>query len=120
MDIKAARPVSSVSAPTAAAGKRAIVQVQDDSPPARAAGRAQPPVRDLQHTLAVVAEQLNEFLRSSSRDLEFRVDNGANTTVVTVRNPSTGDVVRQIPNEEALRIMRNLNAQSGTFVDLTA
>jgi len=80
----------------------------------------QAPVRDLQHTLAVVAEQLNEFMRSSNRDLEFRVDDGADTTVVTVRNPSTGEVVRQIPNEEALRVMRRLNAQSGTFVDLIA
>ena len=120
MDIKAAKPVSSVSASTAgAAGKRAgegPVQDLPQAPPAK----VQAPVRDLQHTLAVVAEQLNEFMRSSSRDLEFRVDDGANTTVVTVRNSSTGEVVRQIPNEDALRLMRRLNAQSGTFVDLIA
>ena len=120
MDIQAAKPVSNVSAPTSAAGKRAASSPVQDSPSALPVGKPQPPVRDLQHSLAVVAEQLNEYLRSSSRDLEFHVDSGANTTVVTVRNPSTGEVVRQIPNEEALRIMRNLNAQSGTFVDLTA
>ena len=118
MDIKAAKPVSSVSA-TTTAGKRADNGPVQDPPPAPPV-KVQPPVHDLQHTLAVVAEQLNEFMRSSSRDLEFRVDIGANTTVVTVSNPSTGEVVRQIPNEEALRVMRRLNAQSGTFVDLTA
>jgi len=118
MDIKAAKPVSNVSV-SAAAGKRAVQNpVQGDSP-ARPVVKA-PPVRDMQHTLAVVAEQLNEYLRSSSRDLEFHVDSGANTTVVTVRNPSTGEVVRQIPNEDALRLMRKLNAESGTFLDVTA
>ena len=119
MDIKAAKPVSSVSA-TTTAGKRADNGPVQDPPPAASVAKVQAPVRDLQHTLAVVAEQLNEFMRSSSRDLEFRVDDGANTTVVTVRNPSTGEVVRQIPNEEALQVMRRLNAQSGTFVDLIA
>jgi flagellar protein FlaG len=118
MDIKAARPVSNVPA-TAAAGKRADPNPAKDKAPVRPVVEP-PPVRDLQHTLAVVAEQLNEYLRSSSRDLEFHVDSGADTTVVTVRNPSTGEVVRQIPNEDALRLMRNMNAQSGTFVDLTA
>ena len=119
MDIKAAKPVSSVSAPTAA-GKRAGDSPGQEHLPAPPVEKVQAPVHDLQHTLAVVAEQLNEFMRSTNRDLEFRVDDGADTTVVTVRNPSTGEVVRQIPNEEALRIMRRLNAQSGTFVDLTA
>ena len=119
MDIKAAKPVSSVSA-TTTAGKRADNGPVLDPSPAAPVAKVQTPVRDLQHTLAVVAEQLNEFMRSSNRDLEFRVDDGADTTVVTVRNPSTGEVVRQIPNEEALRVMRRLNAQSGTFVDLIA
>ena len=120
MDIKAAKPVSSVSA-TTTAGKRAVNESSTGNRLRRApVAKAPAPVRDLQHTLAVVAEQLNEFMRSSSRDLEFRVDDGADTTVVTVRNPSTGEVVRQIPNEEALRLMRRLNAQSGTFVDLIA
>lgn len=119
MDIPA-KPVSSVSAPTATAGKRVAVNADREESPAQPEISIKTPVRDLQHTLAVVAEQLNAFMRASSRDLEFSVDSGANTTVVTVRNASTGEVVRQIPNEDALRLMRRLNAQSGTLVDLIA
>jgi flagellar protein FlaG len=91
--------------------------------PAPAVVKAQPerPVaQELQQTLAIVAEHLGEYLRSSDRDLEFRIDSGTHTTVITVRNGQTGDVVRQIPNETALRLMRLLNAESGTLVDLTA
>ena len=119
MDIPA-KPVSRVSAPPATAGKKVAVNADRDKSPATPEISIKQPVRDLQHTLAIVAEQLNEFMRASSRDLEFRVDSGADTTVVTVRNASTGEVVRQIPNEDALRLMRRLNAQSGTLVDLIA
>jgi flagellar protein FlaG len=97
MDIKAAQPLSSVSAA-----------------PARRIEH------NLQHKMAVVAEQLQDFLRSGDRNLEFRVDGDSHTTVITVRNASTGDVIRQIPTETALRIMRHLNADCGTLVDLTA
>ena len=119
MDISA-KPVSSVSAPTATAGTKVTVNADREESPAKPEISFEPPARDLQHTLAVVAEQLNEYMRASRRDLEFHVDSGANTTVVTVRNASTGEVVRQIPNEDALRLMRRLNAQSGTLVDLIA
>lgn len=119
MEIKAAKPVSNVSASSAAAGKPSASSGQEVKPP-QAVAEPKQVVRDMQQTLAVVAQHLNELARSSSRNLEFSVDKGANTTVITVRNASTGEVVRQIPNEDALRLMRRLNAQSGTFVDLTA
>lgn len=121
MDIQAVKPVSSVPASPVAAGKHGADVRKPDAQPSEPAKAqpVQPPVRDLQHTLTVVAEQLQEYLRASGRDLEFRVDGDAGATVITVRNASTGEVIRQIPNEEALTIMRRLNAQSGTFVDLT-
>jgi flagellar protein FlaG len=122
MDIKAAKPVSSVSAVKDTAGRQAPVTKPRDAAPSvpPREGQAEVVARELQHRQAVVAEQLRQYLRATDRDLEFRVDGDTGTTVITVRNASTGDVVRQIPNEEALRIMRSLNAESGTFIDLTA
>ncbi len=67
-----------------------------------------------------VAKRLEQFLNASRRDIEFRVDQDADATVVTVRNANTGDVVRQFPNEEALRMMRRLNEGSATLLDTTA
>ena len=121
MDIKAAKPVSSVSAVREAAGKQAPAAQPRNAAPSVPPREGQVDVaRELQHRQAVVAEQLRQYLKATDRDLEFRVDGDTGTTVITVRNASTGDVVRQIPNEEALRIMRSLNAESGTFIDLTA
>ncbi len=123
MDIQANKPVSSVPASPAAreqVAETANVAPQRAPAPVEEPKPVQLPARDLQHTLKVVAEQLREYMKSNDRDLEFSVDDSAGSTVITVRDASSGDVIRQIPNEEALRIMRRLNADSGTLVDLTA
>ena len=73
----------------------------------------------LQQTRSNIAARLNQYLKDSGRDVEFRVDAAANTTVITVRRADTGEVVRQFPNEEALTLLRRLNEQSGTFLDET-
>jgi len=69
--------------------------------------------------LEAIAKQLQEFLQTSQRDLEFSVDADTKAQVVTVRD-SAGDVIRQIPSEEALRIMKNLDATLGSLVDQQA
>lgn len=81
---------------------------------------APPPGRELREMQAQIAEQLNRYLKDSGRSLEFRVDADAGATVITVRRADTGEVVRQFPSEEALSLMRRLNEQSGTFLDVTA
>lgn len=79
-----------------------------------------PPQEDLRRVRAAIAERLDEFLRESGRSVEFRVDDDAHATVITVRRADTGEVVRQYPTEEALALLRRLNEQSGTFLDLIA
>lgn len=121
MDIRAVKPVSSVPAAPAVPEKPAFVSAAPGHAPPVATERHEPsPDQDMQKRMAAVAEQLREYMKSSDRDLEFSVDGDSGTTVITVRDASTGDVVRQIPNEEALRMIRHLNAQSGTLVDLIA
>lgn len=64
------------------------------------------------------AQQLESYLRSVGRQLVFRVDEQTGTTVVSVRDASTGELIRQIPNEEALRLARHLQAGNAVLVDL--
>jgi flagellar protein FlaG len=79
-----------------------------------------PPQEDLGRVRAAIAERLDKFMKDSGRSVEFRVDDDAHATVITVRRADTGEVVRQYPTEEALSLLRRLNEQSGTFVDLMA
>jgi flagellar protein FlaG len=55
-------------------------------------------------TIKAVAQQLESYLKSVSRALEFRVDATSGRTVVSVVDAETGDLIRQIPGEEVLRL----------------
>src|SRR5262249_44125328 len=75
----------------------------------------------LDQTIAVVAKQIESYLRSNGRSLEFYVDQSTHRTVVTVRDAATGEIVRQIPPEEAQRLAQSLNTQQpSALVDLLA
>jgi flagellar protein FlaG len=74
-----------------------------------------PPEPMAQKQLEAIASQLQEFLSSSDRDIEFRVDADTKAQVVTVRDARSGEVIRQFPNADALRVLKNLAAQQGTL-----
>ncbi len=52
--------------------------------------------------------QLNDFVQTVQRDLQFEVDNNLGQTIVKVVDQSTQEVIRQIPDEVALRLAENL------------
>ena len=80
----------------------------NDVPPE--SGKDLPPVPEID-TSALV-EQINDFMVANSRNLQFRVDNSTNQTVITVVNPNSGEVIRQIPSEEALRLAAQMKAMA--------
>ena len=48
--------------------------------------------------------QMNEYIQSEQRDLQFSVDEASGQTVVRVTDRETGDLIRQIPNEVFLTL----------------
>lgn len=52
--------------------------------------------------------QLNDFVQTVQRDLQFEVDNDLGRMIVKVVDQSTQEVIRQIPDEVALRLAENL------------
>ncbi|WP_415893345.1 flagellar protein FlaG [Neptuniibacter sp. PT8_73] len=63
--------------------------------------------------LDAAIDRLNEMMKSSQRSLNFSVDNSSEKVVVQVRDLSTDKVIRQIPNEEALRFAESLDRMMG-------
>ena len=53
-------------------------------------------------------EQLNDYAQSLQRDLKFKVDEDLGRAVVSVVDRSTQKVIRQIPDETAIELARNL------------
>ncbi len=52
--------------------------------------------------------QLNNYVQNVQRDLQFEVDNDLGQTIVRVVDQQTQEVIRQIPDELALRLAEKL------------
>ena len=63
--------------------------------------------RDAKAVSAAVA-QINDYVQHVQRDLLFSVDDELGSTVVKVVDRSSGEVIRQIPNDVTLELARNL------------
>jgi flagellar protein FlaG len=108
-------PVAALAVGQPAPAHEAAARPQPVQTPAPVAAPKPDPLA-ARKALQEATEQLNQQMRKDSRDLSFRVDDVANTVVVTVKNRE-GEVVRQIPNEAALRVAHNLENMKGLLQD---
>ncbi len=58
--------------------------------------------------IEAVVDNLNEFVQSAQRQLEFFVDQESGKTVVRVIDSDTGDTIRNIPSDEILNMQKHL------------
>jgi flagellar protein FlaG len=58
--------------------------------------------------LAVVVEQLSEVMSIMNKGLAFSVDDDSGSAIVKVMDIDTGELIRQIPNDEALELAQKL------------
>ena len=68
---------------------------------------------DLRKSIEEAIENLNQQLKDNGRDLSFRMDETINRPIITVRNLQTGEVVRQIPHEEVVRMAHSIEEGKG-------
>ena len=52
---------------------------------------------------------IQDFVQSVRRDINFNLDEDSGRVVINVTEATSGDVIRQIPSEEALRLAENLS-----------
>jgi flagellar protein FlaG len=62
-----------------------------------------------------MAQSLQDFVKSFNRSLEFSVDDETNRNVITVKDADSGDVVRQIPSQEMLDLIKSLGKTTGVL-----
>lgn len=100
------RPSSPSRAPTEAATTNADATSKPQAPASK-------------EELNGVVKELNDYVQSINRNLEFSVDEGTERTVIRVVDTATGELVRQIPSEEVLQVARHLRDMEqmaeGTF-----
>ena len=59
-------------------------------------------------TVAAAAQEMQKFVSSMGRTLNFSVDGETGHHIVRVTDPATGEVVRQLPSDEMIRLAHSL------------
>ncbi|MCU8090843.1 flagellar protein FlaG [Shewanella sp. SM20] len=70
--------------------------------------------------LAQVATELSDMMSMMRKGLAFKVDENSGQAVVTVLDRDTGDVIRQMPSEEALALAEKLSEVTGLLMKTEA
>jgi flagellar protein FlaG len=61
-------------------------------------------------------KSLNRAMQEQAQNLEFSIDEDTNRTIVKLIDKSSGEVLRQIPSQEALEIAKALDQISGLLI----
>jgi flagellar protein FlaG len=69
-------------------------------------------VKDIGSAVKVI----EQYLKASERDLEFSIDQVRGVAVVKVVSTQTGEVIRQMPTEEALKLADSLSKNQGSVL----
>lgn len=83
------------------------------SPAAPAPAAAHTPAPEKVHK---AAEVIGRAMQTYARNLQFSVDDSSGETVVRVVDVETGNVVRQMPSQEALDIARAVDHLQGLLL----
>ena len=65
-------------------------------------------------------QTLNQRMEELNRSVRFSVDRQFDKDVISVVNPDSGDVIRQIPPEAAMRVSEGVKSLRGMLFDETA
>ncbi|MBR9870858.1 MAG: flagellar protein FlaG [Gammaproteobacteria bacterium] len=87
------------------AGNRQVQGVANEASKAEKLGQVH---QVQQQDIGQAVSQLNDFVQNVQRDLQFEVDNESGQTIVKVVDQSTQEVIRQMPDEVALRLAEKL------------
>ncbi|RCU44583.1 MULTISPECIES: flagellar protein FlaG [Corallincola] len=66
--------------------------------------------------LEEMARNLQEFVQSFNKSLTFSVDDASGRDVISVKDKVSGDLLRQIPSEEMLKLAVRLSESNSLFL----
>ncbi|WP_448374395.1 flagellar protein FlaG [Fervidobacterium sp.] len=65
----------------------------------------------------LLKENLEKLKKIFRGEAEFKIDRETNVVVIKIKDPDTGEVIRQIPPELALKLSKNIRELLGVLMD---
>ena len=105
-----------------AATERVVVaatQVNQQITETRQAQKSEPKFdpSEMRQRLQEAVDRLNDQMKATGRNLAFGIDEQVDRSVITVTNKNSGELVRQIPGDEVLRVARSIEGLKGILYD---
>ena len=80
-----------------------------DKPVEELADAQKPKAEPYPNGIRSAVVEVNNFVQSIQRDLQFNLDTDLEKTIIKVIDSNSGDVIRQIPEDIFLELARRLN-----------
>lgn len=64
-----------------------------------------------------VIDVANAALKNANNSLQFQIDDSLEQPIVSVVDQDSGEVIRQLPSEEIVRISRSIDSMRGVLFD---
>jgi len=80
-----------------------------DTPPEDAVAQAPSDKQPSREELTAAVEKIDNYVNATQRNLSFSVDEESGKVVVKVIATATGELIRQLPSAEALKLADKLN-----------
>lgn len=90
------------AAPTAGSAARVAQDTEQEATPVQ---------------VETAVKQVNAALEIRSIGIQFEIDKDTDKVIVKVIDRNSGEVIRQVPNEEVVRIAKVMGEMSGLLVD---
>ncbi|MEW5515492.1 flagellar protein FlaG [Pseudomonas asiatica] len=90
---------------------------RDPAVPAKVQEAAARERRHSREDLEKAVDDIRDFVQSSQRQLDFSIDDSTGRVVVKVIATQSGEVIRQLPSETALKLAQSLSEASSLLFD---
>ncbi|AVD91616.1 flagellar biosynthesis protein FlaG [Pseudomonas sp. SWI36] len=114
MSVKLGLSYPASAAPDTSTSKRQASEQAADEPVAK---ESKPVARK---ELETAVNAIQDFVKASERQLDFSIDEASGLVVVKVIARQSGEVIRQLPSEVALKLAENLKDAGSLLFDTQA
>lgn len=72
---------------------------------------------DLDKSADLLKETFEKLKKIFRGQAEFKIDKEANMIIIKIKDPETGEILRQIPPEQAVKLAKNIQELLGVLMD---
>jgi flagellar protein FlaG len=118
MSVKLNLSYPAVKSAVSTADKPAEKPSAESTQPVAATGKSSD--SDNSDKLKMAVQEIEKFVQSVKRNLEFSIDESTGKVIVKVIASESGEVIRQIPSAEAMKLAESLHNARNVLFDAKA